>query len=93
MKIEDYEIEVMDEFNIRLSLIVPKGDGTATLRFIGYYATLAGVLKKILNRGLKQSINTNTLEDILNALSELETRLDLKYGSRIEKKLSVGDKL
>jgi len=88
MKFEKYTIEAQDEYNIRLGQDVEKKaafgkepkEGDTSNKFIGYYSSLGDVIKKIINLELKSQINTNTLESILEAIYELETRIDSTFG-------------
>jgi len=100
MNIDKYNIVVQDEYNLRLSVEVPKGKNPKTGeitkdevsdKFIGYFGSLTGALKKIANMEIKEFSHTNTLESVLEALEALETKLDLKYGD--VKVIKTGDKL
>lgn len=99
--LDKYELTVQDEYNIKLSEIVPKKeafgkvpkDGETSERNIGYYGTLAGAIKKIVHLELNSKTDTNILEDILKDISVLETCIELKYGSREWVKNNVGVKI
>ena len=102
MNIDKYKIVVQDEYNLRLTVEVPKGrkpngeevkEGETSDKFIGYYGSLSGALKKIANIEIKGLVDANTLGEVLNELQALEARLDLKYGSKIEKNPIVGEEL
>ena len=103
MNIDKYKIEVMDEFNLKLTMIIPAGknvktgeepeEGKTSERFIGYYSSLAGALIKLTNMELKDQLDQMVIGDVINAIQSLEDRINEAYGSRRFTKLSIGDKL
>ena len=87
MKIEigKYKIKQQDEYNLVLSVTVPKGiafdkggEGT-TDKFVGYYTTLSGAMSKIMNTELlnasKMSDEYLDAEGVIVAISAMEDRL------------------
>ena len=102
MILDKYKMEVQDEYNIKLTIDVPKGkkpggkepkEGETSEKVIGYFGTLAGALQKIVNLELNSSTNTTSPEKILNALTALETAIELKYGNRAWTKANIKEVL
>ena len=100
MNIDKYKIEIQDEYNLKLTVEVPKQKspkggipkkGETTEKFVGYFGTLGGALQKITNMELFNSTDTMSLGEVINAIKTLETRLDLKYGSRQYVKEHIGE--
>ena len=87
MNIDKYNISIQDEYNIKLSVDIPKKeafgkkpkDGETTEKIIGYFGTLSGCLTKIVNLEIDSRVDTNTPEEILKAISALELLIDKKY--------------
>ena len=101
MNIDKYNLVIQDEYNIKLSEVVLKKEafgkvpkeGDTSEKIIGYFGSLAGAIKKIVHLELNSKTDTFTLETILEAISELEQRIDLKYDTDFKLKEHIGLKL
>ena len=84
MKLDKYKLVVQDEYNIKLSEEVLKKEafgkipkeGETSEKIIGYYGSLSGALRKIVNLELNSKTDTNTLENVLEQISALETSIE-----------------
>lgn len=91
MNIDKYIMTVQDEYNIKLSELVPKKeafgkvpkDGETSEKIIGYFGNLAGAIKKVVHLELNRSTDTTSPKQILKDISALEERIDLKYGKKL----------
>jgi len=85
MNIENYKINKLDSYQFVMTKTVPKGQfgkeeakqGT-TDKFIGYYPTLGSALKKLVNNELLEN-ELSTAQEVLVAISTLETKIDEAY--------------
>ena len=88
--LDKYKLVVQDEYNLKLSEVVPKKaafgkepeNGETSEKFIGYFSTLSGAIKKILNLELKKMSDTQVLENIVKDISSLESCIELRFGNR-----------
>ena len=101
MTIDKYKIVVLDELNLKLTVEMPKRtsfgkdyvEGETTEKFLGYFGTLSGALIRLVNNELKSQTDESTVQELIESLNTLESRIESKYGSRGFKKLTVGDVL
>jgi len=85
VQIGNYTIRTMDEYNFGLyktrakgSFRGKQGEGEVEVH-IGYYGKLSGALNKMVNDSLLSSDDISTAEDILNALTAIETQLNQAF--------------
>ena len=81
----NYTIKREDKHNVTLTVTKPKGsfagvkaEGT-TVEILGYYGTLHGALKSLLNRYVLDVGDLRDVQSILNAISTVESQLKSMY--------------
>ena len=83
LTIANYTIQREDKFNVTLSVTRPKQqsplhkkvEGNKT-EVIGYYSTLEGALKSLLNRYVLDEGDLRDAQSILEAISRAESMID-----------------
>jgi len=99
MNIDKYKMTIQDEYNIKLSIDIPKKeafgkkpkDGETSEKIIGYFGTLAGAIKKMVHLEIDSKVDTFTAEEIISSIVTLETLIESKYSSRQYVKDHIGE--
>ena len=78
----NYAIKREDKHNVILTVTKPKGSFQGvkgegfTVETLGYYGTLHGALKSLLNRYVLDDGDLRDVQSVLNAITTAETQLE-----------------
>ncbi len=86
INLANYTIERVDKWNLTLSVTRPKqvtalhpdvNTNESTVETLGYYSDLQSAMKSLLNRSVLDDSNTTTVQEVLEAISRVESLINL----------------